>query len=336
MVFNTTTIPDSRLVARVATCTPLRYHAGAHLALDRPAHVRAASGAAFIAGRLAVIQDDANFIALVNLATGIVDSIALPAGRDDKRLFDDQRGNKRFKLDLEACVALPGTVGPRLVAFGSGSSRAREQVVLVDGIDSAEPRVTVIDARRFYESLRTESAFAGSDLNIEGAVFRAGELTLFGRGNGAPAPDRLPLNATCAIDWVELEQYLRAPNEVEPPKARAITQYELGSLDRIPLGFTDAVLWGEGVLYAAAAEDSPDARRDGRVAGSVLGVITADGQARHCPIADAAGTVYRAKVEGLAVSHERPRRVFALIDQDDPSAPSELCVLELSGDWPAG
>jgi hypothetical protein len=323
------------LVARVAACTPLRYQAGAHLALDRPAHVRAASGAAFIAGRLAVIQDDANFIAFIDLATGVVDSIALPAGIDEKRQFDDERGNKRFKLDLEACVAVPGKLGPRFVAFGSGSSSAREQVVLVDGIAAGAPDLTVVHAHRFYESIRHERAFAGSDLNIEGAVFRDGQLTLFGRGNGAPADDRLPLNATCVFDWAALERHLGAPNVSAPPTPRHITQYDLGSIDGIPLGFTDAVVWGEEVLFAAAAEDSPDARRDGRVAGSVLGLITVDGHVRQCPIAYVGGTPYRAKVEGLAVTDDQPPQLYALIDQDDPSAPSELCVIELSGDWPA-
>ena len=43
-------------------------------------------------------------------------------------MFDDVRGNKKLKLDLEACIVLPDG---RLVAFGSGSSPQREKIVTV-------------------------------------------------------------------------------------------------------------------------------------------------------------------------------------------------------------
>ena len=47
--------------------------------------------------------------------------------------------------------------------------------------------------------------------------------------------------------------------------ARDVVRYELGVIDGIPLGFTDATALGDAVLFSAAAEDSPDATRDGRV-----------------------------------------------------------------------
>jgi hypothetical protein len=259
----------------------------------------------------------------------------LPAGEGDKRLFDDQRGNKPFKLDLEACVVVPGPHGPRLIALGSGSSSRREHIMLVDGIAERQPSVTAIAAHAFYESLRNERHFSGSDLNVEGAVFRDGQLILFGRGNGAPADDRLPLNATCTVDWPSLERHLGTPGAV-PPIIEDVVQYELGALNSIDLGFTDATLWEGAMLFAAAAEDSPDARRDGHVSGSVLGIITPDGAVRHCPVVDIHGETFRAKVEGIAHSDERPGCLYALVDQDDPSAPSQLCIIELSGDWRAG
>jgi hypothetical protein len=56
---------DPALSLRVISVRELRYNAAAPLGDDRPAHVRAASGLAFTGGRLAVIQDDAAFIAYV-------------------------------------------------------------------------------------------------------------------------------------------------------------------------------------------------------------------------------------------------------------------------------
>lgn len=52
-----------------------------------------------------------------------------------------------------------------------------------------------------------------------------------------------------------------------------ITQYDLGWMEGVRLSFTDATLVRSGILYSAAAEDSPDAVLDGEVAGSALGLI---------------------------------------------------------------
>jgi hypothetical protein len=53
-------------------------------------------------------------------------AINLPQGPDGARRFSSERGNKRFKLDLEASLLIPrantpGTHGRLLVLFGSGS-----------------------------------------------------------------------------------------------------------------------------------------------------------------------------------------------------------------------
>ncbi|HEX8906906.1 MAG TPA: hypothetical protein VF771_18795, partial [Longimicrobiaceae bacterium] len=76
---------DPSLAARVVRSVPLLYAAGADPSLDRPAHVRAASSAVRIGGRLAVVQDDANFVAMVDPETGLADAITLPAGHGGAR-----------------------------------------------------------------------------------------------------------------------------------------------------------------------------------------------------------------------------------------------------------
>src|SRR3712207_3817046 len=85
---------DPALETRVVRRLPMRYAAGADATLDRPAHVRAASGLVWHGPRLVVVQDDTNFLALVDPATGLAESIALPAGEGGRRQFDDGRGNK--------------------------------------------------------------------------------------------------------------------------------------------------------------------------------------------------------------------------------------------------
>src|SRR5687768_11020202 len=152
---------DPRLRATVLSCRPLAIPAGADAAEDRPAWVRSASGLAPLGGFVALIQDDANFVVLLDPDGTPVAHLTLPRGADGLRQFDDLRGNKRLKLDLEACVAVPDPTGPLVLAFGSGSTRAREQVVRVTVAADGVPAAEVLPAPALYETLRAEPRFAG-------------------------------------------------------------------------------------------------------------------------------------------------------------------------------
>lgn len=324
---------DPGLRAVVLSRTPLRYAEGAHLPSDRPAHVRAGSGLTWIGERLALIQDDANFVALIDPVSLLVSAVALPAGEGGLRQFDDVRGNKKFKLDLEACTTLPDPAGPVLLAFGSGSKRRRRCVAAIDRWNEPIPHVTVVDATALYEELEAEASFAGSDMNIEGALFLVDRVRLFGRGNGAFKGDGRPLNATCDLHLAALRAYLAEPERQAVPRPQSVVQYSLGTLEGITLGFTDATVLDQHVLYAAAAEASADAASDGEVSGSVLGVIPPAGTLRQALLVDAAGTAVRVKIEGVARSRTHADRVYVVIDGDDPARASELCEVQLVGAW---
>lgn len=326
-------VEDGALSARVVSRTPLLYAEGADPAQDRPAHVRAGSSLAWVEGRLAVVQDDANFVALVDPATLRARAVPLPAGHAGKRQFDDVRGTKAHKLDLEACLSVPGEGGDLLLAFGSGSSPRRERVAVLEGWTGAEPSVSLRDASALYAALRECAGFAGSELNVEGAVWLGGRVRLFGRGNGAPRGGRLPADATCDLEWEALRAYLRDPEAAPPPAPREVVRYRLGALDGLRLGFTDAALQGGRLLFSAAAEDSPDAVADGRVAGSALGMFDAPDRVRWTVLRAADGGPFPAKVEGLAVPPGEAGRAWVVVDADDPAAPSELCEVELAGGW---
>ncbi|HYW51677.1 MAG TPA: hypothetical protein VE861_13775, partial [Gemmatimonadaceae bacterium] len=76
-----TSTPDRSLDARIVRRVPMFYADGADAATDRPAYVRAASSMAWLGDRVALVQDDVNFIALVDPATGLADAVTLPAGK---------------------------------------------------------------------------------------------------------------------------------------------------------------------------------------------------------------------------------------------------------------
>ena len=321
--------------ARVVARTPLLYSRGVDASLDRPAHVRAGSAlAALPDGRLAVIQDDASFLALIAPhASGAARDIPFPGGAP--RQFDDTRGNKKHKLDLEA--AFVAHDGELLVALGSGSSALRERVVLVDRPMTSAPSIALAEAPELYARLRADRLFSGSELNIEGAAVTGDDLLLFQRGNGAPSlvggVSVEAVDATARIDLSSLVAHLRGAGPLPP--LRGVLRWDLGAVDGHRLTFTDGAVHPRGVVaLLACAEDSPDATRDGPVSAVTIGCLDEATRAFELGLVlDESGAPLLDKTEGLAFHSDDPTRAFAVTDRDDPTAPSELLVLRLGDAW---
>jgi hypothetical protein len=207
---------------------------------------------------------------------------------------------KKHKMDLEACVAHEG----RLVAFGSGSTAAREKIVI---------ETAVHHAPALYAALRA-SPFAGSELNLEGATLAGDDLTLFQRGNGAGDA----VNATCVLSMRALLAHLQGG---PVPELRDIRFYDLGTVAGVRLTFTDAA----GDFYLAAAEASPNTYDDGVVVGTAIGRID-QGRYALLTLLTGDGQPFTSKVEGLMVEGDR---ALVVVDKDDPEVPSELCEVVL-------
>jgi hypothetical protein len=334
---------DPQLEAHVVRRVAMTYDEGPSEPDDRPPHVRAASGLSAFKEYLAVIQDDANWLALID-ADGRVHALPLPPGPSGARVFSRDRGNKHEKFDLEACTTVPGESSHELIGFGSGSHVGREWILRVrEGASiGAVPTDTAVheragigvaaeflDATRFYERLRASKEFAGAGLNIEGAVaIDDDRIMLFQRGN-APARNGLdPVDATAEVSWRALAAHLADPENVVPPAAENVTRYELGMLDGVRLTFSDADRIGDGrILYSASAEDP----ETGRIAGSVLGVIEPDGSAHWTELTDQDGGRFRGKIEGLSRDVRDAQKVHFVIDDDDETVPSEIFEAVLGG-----
>lgn len=310
---------DPALSIRILGVRELRYDDAAVQDDDRPAHVRAASGLAMVGGRLAVIQDDAAFIGFVD---DRVTALPLPRGAGGRRRFEEALGNKHDKLDLEACVA----VGEELWAFGSGSTPMREKIAVIGYTTRLH------DGRPLYRRIREElsgpsaadSFMVPPQVNIEGAAVVSKELWLFHRGNTGPhdaGPTVFRLDFEAFRGWLASERAL--------PDIDHVADFDLGMVDGVRLGFTDAVAVGARVFYLAAAERSPNAIDDGPVLACHLGVIQGD-EVRAAPL-EIEGMPLKA--EGLAFDPNNPRRGWVSIDPDDPEQPAKLYEIELVGPW---
>ncbi|MBM4281022.1 MAG: hypothetical protein FJ137_09770 [Deltaproteobacteria bacterium] len=317
---------------RVLSRQKLHYTDGADAARDRPAHVRAGSGCTFIdvpgqGRRLAVVQDDAAFIALVDPRSGRVDAIELPARAGGLRHFDTARGNKMDKLDLESIATLSLDGAPALLAMGSGSDRVRETFVLVR-FDGSAPIVEELPAGAFFAGMKRDKDFAGDELNVEGMVVDGDRVRFFNRGNGAG-------DARDAVGEVSLGRllaHLRDPLLHAAPLLQRVRGFDLGvDTAGTRLTFTEATKHPDGrTLFLAAAEASPNAIDDGDVTGTALGTLHDDGTWSLVPLLDERGGPLTDKVEGLAVDPADPCRVWIVVDKDAANAPAELLQVRLA------
>jgi hypothetical protein len=317
---------DPTRVAVLSTPFPLVYARGPSREEDYPAFARAASAIRRWQGQQVVIQDDVNVIGLASEragpgAEGVLEPLLLPRGDGGRRSFDAARGNKRDKLDLEAALVLPDG---RLLAFGSGSLPARERLVLLE--PGGVPRLR--QAAELYAALRRRADFAGSELNVEGALVRSGAIELFQRGNGVCAGGLRPVNAVGRLD---LGAFLRWLDFGAPaPELESVLGVDLGRHGGVALGFTDAALRADGsVAFLACAEASPDAVADGQVVCMRLGLLEA-GRASTIDIIDSFGQPCLLKLEGIDSHPDDPDRFHVVADVDDPSVPALGATLQLT------
>jgi hypothetical protein len=319
-------VEDPRPSARVVRRVVLHYRGGADAALDRPAHVRAASGLCWIGGRLAVVSDDASFVGIIDPQTGETEAITLPHAPGERRQFDTGRGNKRDKLDLESVVA----IGDTLIAFGSDSGlEVRRQVAVIDTGD-AVPRLVAVP--RFYEALRT-SALGRGHLNLEAvAILDASTLVLGNRGGDVGADGVPTLDAIARIPVDALRDMLEDPERAPVPPIDWVP-LPLGELDGAPLRLTELEARDSSLVFAATAEATTTAYDDGIVTGSVVGTIGSrarGGAVTWRRVVDERGAPLVAKIEGLVVVRETDR-LLVVIDADDPARPSELLEVAVDG-----
>lgn len=311
---------------------PLRYTGyteGANVDQDLPEHVRAGSSLRWFHNKLAVIQDDTSAIAWVDPVSGHVTRTPLPASAKRERQFGDRWNNKSRKLDLEASLVTEIFGQTTLVAIGSGSSPQRERLALLTS-SNEQTEAILVQIHDFYESLRAEKSFSGSELNIEGAVNLTNRLLFLQRGNGAPQNDLMPVNAIGEVDLNEFIRYVESNGQTSVPRLKSITVVELGVENGARLTFTDAVAWNNQILFSAAAEASPDATHDGPVTAVALGTInTNNNNVEYCLIMDETGGFLLDKVEGVTTDPTDESKIYAVVDCDDPDKPSELLTIQL-------
>jgi hypothetical protein len=318
--------PAQTLQARVGECRELWYEPDERADRDRPPFVRGASGLAYLGDRIAVVQDDTQFLGLVS-QTGSVEAVVLPPGPENRRRFDDQVGNRHLKLDLEAVTSLEHAGRATLLAFGSGSTPARENILVLRDRGAEEPPdIRIVPAARLYALLRRTLQLSGVATNIEGAATSVDELVLLHRGSSSPA-DRnavVRLDLDAFLDWLEHGGRL--------PKVHGVERYDLGAIaEGVPYTFSGlTAIDGKRFAFTASAEAGVSPLIDGPVLGSKIGFFGPE-TAWSAELRDASGTRLPIKAESLLAVPGTPDRFLVVLDGDDSEAPARLCNVQVLG-----
>ncbi|MBX3626209.1 MAG: hypothetical protein KF892_14430 [Rhizobacter sp.] len=232
----------------------------------------------------------------------------------------DAAERKRRKADFEALVLLddhPRRHAHTLVALGSGSTAQRDTGVAL--VLDANGRPTNALRRFTLTALYQPLRHALGEINIEGAFMQGDDLVLLHRGGQGGAD-----NAVLRLQRAQLVAAIDGRGGIGP--APRIKPMPLGTLDGVPLGFTDgAALPGGGWVFCAAAEDTASSYADGACAGGAIGLVNAGGE-----LAALHRLATPHKPEGIAVrEHAGGLDVCLVTDADDPARAAELLLVRL-------
>jgi hypothetical protein len=277
----------------------------------RPSHVTAASGLVKAGEFIYVISDDDFILAMFRETDDPGEVRLLLTG---EMPIDIQMG--KDKADLETMTHVPdfpSAPDGGLLALGSGSSRnhlagAFWQLGPTGTIEGDPIRIDLLD-------LYTKLGSTLDQVNIEGGAVVGDRLRLLQRGDG--------LKGENAIVDLDLDRVLQGVPQGEIPASAlaSVTPHDIGDLEGVRLGFTDASPLGDGrLIFSAAAEDTVDPTVDGLVTGSVVGIIDEDGNLENVePLEELF------KIEGVhVVTGESGMSMFLVADADNPEVPSPL------------
>jgi hypothetical protein len=293
------------------------------LRFDDGTPVTAASGIAPLGDGWLIAQDDSTFAAW-RRSESIVPLRLLPTVDGHDR-FSEAAGTKSLKPDLEATCPIEVDGEAAVLFLGSGSTPRRMRGVLVRSADG-DPTVLAGDLGALYADVAQRLGLEIEQLNLEGASRHGDTLRWFNRGNLAAGVRSgsidIPLDAM--VDAV-LGRVEAAAVPLRQPRS-----YDLGEVEGVGLAVTDAIALPDGrVLVSAAAEDTPNAVDDGPVVATALALVDGEDVLAVAPLPEVDGRVH--KIEGLALhrSAAAELHLLAVVDADDPAAPSSEIALRV-------
>lgn len=288
----------------------------------RPRAVSGASGLVVTPSAFFVIPDDSHHLAVFPRRGARPGRLVRLFAGDLPRNFDQRKAQKP---DLEALTLLAPEGregGGTILGIGSGStpSRARGFMLELDPDGKPKGKPKGVDLGPLYRCLGKRVV----DLNVEGAAATKDQLVLLHRGNGARAR-----SAVIRLDLAKVRTALQRRGALGADAVISVRAVNLGSLNGVRLGFSDASALPDGrIAFSAVAERTDNPYDDGECAGSAVGILEADDSTKVI------GRIEGHKVEGIHARVTGSRLELLMVtDADDPNRPSPLlrATFALSG-----
>lgn len=234
--------------------------------MGKPRFISSGSGICSYGGKWFCVADDELYLV-------VFDALHLP-GRLVRLLPgvlpEEFFARKAAKPDWESMTVVPSKYpasngGASLLLLPSGSKGTRHTGAIVElSADGVVITFDLIDCSDLYKKATSEIG----ELNIEGVACSGNSLLLFNRGNGNYCQ-----NAVLTLDLSRALQSIVEDKQMEAKSFHSSLPINLGELQGVGLGFTDAFNFGAQFLFTAAAEDTANAVDDGPCMGSVIGLL---------------------------------------------------------------
>ncbi|KOY88264.1 hypothetical protein AD998_17070 [bacterium 336/3] len=251
----------------------------------------AASGLVYYKQNLFVIADNSGFLYQYEMKTKKITHHALT---ENPQHFTP----KQDKLDFEAITKK----GNELHIFGSGSKRNRCQKFVFD-LNSNETQN--FDLTTLYDKITKDTKISEEELNIEGALYYKKNLFLFQRGNGKEAKNGII--------------------KVTSSQKISFKQIDLPKINNVSASFTDAILVKDKIYFLASAEDSQSTYLDGKVLGSIFGVLNTE----TFEIEKTIQITTHQKFEGLTFYKKEKDKMQFLLCEDNDTEQLETTIYKL-------
>jgi hypothetical protein len=199
--------------------------------------------------KIYIIGDDSNFLFELNNHWKIINTIQM----FDRPTNAEKRIVKKIKPDLEAMTLVPPS---HLLAIGSGSlPEVRDVGVLINL--AAQDELEYLNFNDMYEMLRSIT----SQVNIEGACNVDDKIVLLNRGDNEHS------NQLIITNWNR--------KQLTVDKQLDIHFLDLPQIENVNSGFTGCVYLPETdlMIFCASAEETSNAYDDGKIKGSMLGLM---------------------------------------------------------------
>ena len=283
-----------------------------------PISVPSASGIEMFKDRYYVIGDDSQFLFILNSDRSLLRKVKLFEPEE----IEKGRIPKKLKADLEAISVISIDRKDYLLVIGSGSKPAREKAFVINLNDPDD--VMAYSLSSLYEVFRSDNSITGGEkLNIEGLASDDSKLFLFQRGN---------IGGKNVMIEIATEDFLKVINGGKIPDYKLV-QFNLPSIQGIPSGFSGATYMADSglLIYTASVEDTENEIDDGKVMGSLVGIIDMgkDKSAKNVFLKQNGGFL-PVKIESLTIHSKNRENEFILATvTDNDQGGSELILLDL-------